>query len=204
MKKEFSFYEFVGILVPAAIFLFCGQLLYEHVHNTRFVDFSVFGETVLFLIVCYGVGHLMQSFGNLFESLIWIIYGGKPTNWLTKKNRFGKILYEESLNQRIEEKVKQKFGDGLKNYGRIVHNFIYQKGKTERIDIFNGNYSLFRGLSVSFLILTICCIIYVNWTITLIAVLAFFLSVIRMIRFAKYYAKEIFTTFLNLDENESK
>jgi len=198
MKKEFSFYEFVGILVPSAILLYATQLIFEFTHQKQIIDFSKFGETVIFIIICYGVGHILQSLGNIFENILWFIYGGMPTKWLTNKNRFGKTLFENPLNQKIEEKVKQKFGDGIKDYGRLTYNLIFQKEKTARIDIFNGNYSLFRGLAISFLLITIMCGYYFNWKITLFATIPFILSLMRMIRFAKYYASETFRTFYNL------
>lgn len=198
MKKEFSFYEFVGILVPSAILLYATQLIFEFTHQNQIIDFSKFGETVIFIIICYGVGHILQSLGNIFENILWFIYGGMPTKWLTNKNRFGKTLFENPLNQKIEEKVKQKFGDGIKDYGRLTYNLIFQKEKSARIDIFNGNYSLFRGLAISFLLITIMCGYYFDWKITLLVTIPFILSVMRMIRFAKYYASETFRTFYNL------
>jgi len=200
MKREFSFYEFVGILVPSAILLYAAQLIFEHVHQKQIVDFSKFGETVIFIILCYGVGHILQSLGNIFESIVWFVYGGMPTKWLTNKNRFGKLLFKNPLNQRISEKVKQKFGDGIEDYGRLVYNLIFQKQKTARIDIFNGNYSLFRGLAISFLLITIICGYFFNLKTTLISAIPFILSVMRMIRFAKYYATETYRTFYNLTE----
>jgi hypothetical protein len=200
MKKEFSFYEFVGIFVPAVILLYCGQLIYEHIHQKQIVDFSKIGETVIFAVVCYGIGHIIQALGNIFESFLWFIYGGKPTKWLSNKNRFGNFLFDDVQNQKIFDKVKQKYGDGIKDYGRLVYNFNFQKEKTARIDIFNGNYSLFRGLTISFLILSIICGYYFDWEMTLVSTVPFVLSLMRMIRFAKYYATETFRTFFNLTE----
>ncbi len=200
MKREFSFYEIVGILVPAAILLYGGQLIYEHVQQKQIVDLSKLGETAIFLIVCYGVGHILQSLGNFFENILWFIYGGMPTSWLTNKNRFGYFLFEDVQNLKISDKVKQKYGEGIKDYGRLVYNFIFQKEKTARIDIFNGNYSLFRGLAISFLLLSIICGCYLEWKLTIISAVLSVLSVMRMIRFAKYYAKETFSTFYNLEE----
>lgn len=200
MKKEFSFYEFVGIIVPSAIFLYSSQLIIEFVYQKQIVDFGKIGETAIFVIVCYGFGHIMQSIGNILESILWFIYGGIPTKWLTKKNRFGNTLFDNPLNQTILEKVKQKFGDGITDYGRLTYNFIFLKEKTGRVDIFNGNYSLFRGLAIASLLITVMCCCFFNWQVTTIAIVPFILSVMRMIRFAKYYATETFRTFYNLGE----
>ncbi len=200
MKKEFSFYEFVGILVPSAIFLYAIQLIVEFVYQKQIVDFGKFGETLIFIVICYGVGHLLQSIGNFFENIVWWIAGGMPTQWLTKKNRFGNTLFDSDGNQIIKDKVIHKFGGSIKDYGRLVYNYIYQKEKTSRVDIFNSNYSLFRGLSVVFLLITIICCYFFDWRVTIIMLIPFALSFMRMIRFAKYYAREIFRTFYNLVE----
>ena len=166
MKKEFSFYEFVGIIVPSAILLYSCNLIIEFVYKKIIVDFSKIGETAIFIIICYGFGHLLQSLGNIIESILWYIYGGMPTKWLSKKNRFGKTLFENPLNQNILDKVKQKFGDGITDYGRLTYNLIFLKDKSSRVDIFNGNYSLFRGLTTAFLLITFICGFYFNWTQT--------------------------------------
>lgn len=199
MKKEFSFYEFVGIIVPSTICLYFAHLIIEFVYQKQIVDFGKVGETAIFVIVCYGFGHVLQSVGNIFESLIWFIYGGMPTNWLAKRNRFGNTLFSKPLNQNILDKVTQKFGVDIKDYGRLVYNYIFLKEKTSRVDIFNGNYSLFRGLCISFLLLTIMCGYYFNWQVVALSLIPLILSLMRMIRFAKYYATETFRTFYNLD-----
>lgn len=200
MKREFSFYEFVAILVPSVILLYALQLIYEQVLHKQIVDLGKVGETAVFIIVCYGIGHLIQSLGNVFEKIVWWTYGGMPTRWLTNKNRFNKHLFEQSLNKRIEDKIIEKFGSDIKDYGRLTYNLLYQKDKTKRIDIFNGNYSLFRGLAVSFLIITGVCSYYFSLSISFMMLLPFILATARMIRFAKYYAKETFYTFYNLSE----
>ncbi len=198
MKKEFSFYEFVGIIVPSAIFLYSAQLIIEFAYQKQIVDFGKIGETAIFIIVCYGVGQILQSLGNILESVVWFIYGGMPSKWLTSKNRFGNNLFDNPLNDKMRDKVKLQFGDGITDYGRLTYNFVFLKDKTARIDIFNGNYSLFRGLSFSFLLITIMCGFYFNWQTTALATIPFVLSILRMLRFAKYYATETFKTFYNL------
>lgn len=200
MKKEFSFYEFVAVLVPSAILLYAVQLILEYAYQKQIVDFGKIGETAIFVIICYGVGHIIQSLGNFYENIVWFVYGGMPAKWLTHKNKFNNYLFEQSLNQRIVEQVKNKFGDDIEDYGRLTYNLLFQKDKTKRIDIFNGNYSLFRGLAVSFLIITALCLYYLTWQLSLVALVPSLLATVRMIRFAKYYATETFITFYNLSD----
>jgi hypothetical protein len=197
MKKEFSYYEFVGLLVPSVIFLYSSHLIYQFVHHEKIIDFSKIGDTLVFIVVCYGLGHILQALGNFFELGLWKIYKGMPTKWLTSKNRFGKNLFDPTLNTSIKDKITQKFGDGLNDYGRLTYNFLYQKQKTSRIDIFNGNYSLLRGMTVSFILLLILSLILLPFKYCLVPSTLLVISVFRMIRFSKYYATELYRTFYN-------
>jgi hypothetical protein len=200
MKKDFSFYEFVGILMPGCIFLFgVNFILLRNTANQLF-DVAKIGETIIFLAVSYATGHFIQAFGNILEKGIWWVYGGMPTEWLLTPNRFKKRLFANPLNQQICDKVVAKYGNGIKHVGMLVYNHIFLAGKNSRIDIFTGNYSLFRGLSVASLILGTIAIIHydLNWWKGLLILSPAILMMRRMIRFAIHYAKEIFRTFYNL------
>ena len=202
MKKEFSFYEFVGILVPGVTLLFFTEVLIEIVYAKTIIDFSNIGESVVFLIIAYGIGHILQSVGNVFENLMWKLFGGMPTQWLTKKSRFGITLFDVEQTEKIKAKIFQRFGENPgKDYGRDVYNLLSIKEKIteKRIDIFSANYSQFRGLTVSFYLLAIFVFIFLNWKLMLVPLTLGVLSNLRMFRFAKLYATEIFRTYLNIE-----
>jgi hypothetical protein len=203
MKKEFSFYEFVGILVPGVTLLFFSEVIVELVYKKTIIDFSKVGESVVFLIIAYGIGHILQAVGNLFETLMWeLLFGGRPSHWLTKKNRFGLTLFDPEQEQKIKTKIFQQFGETKnKDYGKDIHNWLSLKEKIteKRIDVFNANYSLFRGLTVSFYLLTIIVLILLGWKLILIPLVLGLLSNFRMFRFGKLFATEVFRTYLYLD-----
>src|SRR5262249_50298328 len=122
MKREFSFYEFVGILVPGVTVLFFSEVMIEMFYKKNIIDFSKIGESVIFLIIAYGIGHILQSLGNLFENIMWKLFGGIPTQWLTKKNRFGVTLFDSEQTEKIKTKIFQRFGEKIgKDYGKDVH-----------------------------------------------------------------------------------
>lgn len=199
MKKEFSFYEFAGILTPSVILLYFFNLILFQTYGTVLFEFSEIGESIVFLIIAYGLGQVLHSIGNIFESVIWWFFNGKPTQWLTKKPRFKQNLFDEHDTNEILSKLYKEFGEAEgKDYGRLAFTKIFTAEKTGRIDVFNGNYSLFRALSVCFLLLSLAMIwmCYDWWT--LLPILFFLMSVSRMIRFAKYYAREVFRTYLTL------
>ena len=205
MKKELSFYEFVGVLIPSVILLFFAEMLFEYAYEFQVIDFSKVGETVIFLIVAYGVGHILHSLGNFLEWLLWKIYGGMPTNWLTKKTRFGQKLFDDFETKKILEKIYSEIGESAeKDYGRLIYTKLFSKGLTSRIDIFNANYSLFRGLTVAFILLGILSTSLLYWEYSLIPFFIAILSLARMIRFAKLYATETYRTYLISLENYDK
>lgn len=197
MKKEFSLYEFVGILIPSITLLFFTELLIDIVYDFKIVDFSKLGESIIFLMVAYGLGHILHGFGNLLEWLLWKVFGGMPTNWLTKKPRLYQKLLDDFETKKILEKINSEIGESeQKDYGRLIYTKLFAKGLTNRIDIFNANYSLFRGLTTAFIILGILTFNLIDWRYSLISFIIAFIALIRMIRFAKLYAREVFRTYL--------
>jgi len=199
MKRQFSFYEFVGVLVPSIILLYFAELILEQVYNRSFVSFESVGESVIFIIVAYGFGHIMNSVGNIFESIVWKIVGGMPTSWLNKPPRLWLTLFDDNEKERVQTKLQEKYGQlGERDYGLQVYNLLFVNEKTDRVDIFNGNYSLFRGLTVSILILAVMALWLLDWKYSVLPFLLTVLAFLRMFRFAKYYAKEVYRTFMNL------
>lgn len=202
MKKEFSFYEFVGILVPGVTLLFFSEVIIELVYQKTIIDFSKVGESVVFLIIAYGIGHILQAVGNAFEIVMWKLFGSMPTQWLTKKNRFGGTLFDAEQSDKIKTKVFQHFGEKSgKDYGRDIYNWLSLKEKVteKRIDVFNANYSQFRGLTVTFYSLAIIVWVFLGWKLMLVPLALGLLSNFRMFRFAKLYATEIFRTYFNYE-----
>lgn len=201
MKREFSFYEFVGILVPSVTLLFFTNTMLQFGQKIVLFDFNKFGDSAIFIVICYGLGHILHSLGNLFETVLWKAFNGIPTQWLTKKPRFGQTLFDEDETDKIKEKVFLKFGEVKeKDYGRIVYSWLFNKNLTARIDIFNGNYSLFRGLSTCYFVLTVLTAQFTSWQFAAIPFSLALLSLFRMIRFAKYYAREVYIVFFTYEE----
>ncbi|MBL7794543.1 MAG: hypothetical protein JNK77_19575 [Saprospiraceae bacterium] len=196
MNKEFSFYEFAGIIAPSVIFLFFLDFMLKKTGAIFLFDFSNFGESLVFIVIAYGVGHVLQSFGYYIEKFIWLIFNGRPTEWLLKKPRFGQKLFEDGETKKVLGKLEKEFGTGEKDYGRLAFTKVHVDGKADRVEIFNGNFSLFRGLVICFLLLMIVAV-HLNlgrWYLLPLFLLS--LSVIRMIHFGKCYAREVYRIFI--------
>lgn len=197
MNKEFSFYEFTGLITPSVILLFSIDILLKKVCSISIFDFSNLGESLVFIVIAYGFGHIIQSFGYFFEKFIWWLLKGRPTQWLKSDGRFKQTIVSQTEAQKILSKLQSEFGD-KRDYGSITYTKVYGSDKSGRIDIFNGNFSLFRGLSICFialLITTIC--LHLGWWF-LVPLSFLVVSTVRMIHFGKCYARELYRTYFML------
>jgi hypothetical protein len=87
MKKEFDFYEFVGVILPGTLAVFFGTLFSPAFKALLLSGKFDLGELGIFVLLAYIAGHLVQAVGNLWEPLFWKIQGGQPTNWVRHENQ---------------------------------------------------------------------------------------------------------------------
>jgi len=213
MKKDFSFYEFVGVIAPGTVFL---VILFQTFPETIKVfdakNLSI-GALGIFVIIAYSVGHLIQSIGNIIENLWWWIWGGMPTNWIINDKKCNYLSKEQlkALPRKITTVLSIEAKPSLSDYEpkqwfpitRQIYAAVKQANASERIDIFNGNYGFFRGIAAALAASLIMLIIKFDisnlWV--LLIILAFLvMAVARMHRFAKHYARELFVQFLQIKE----
>jgi hypothetical protein len=164
----------------------------------------------LFVILAYVAGHLVQAFGNLIEKAFWKPFGGMPTNWLVQEHQ--NLVSEAQMNM-LPEKLRDLTGVHLKKpivnlpvkdwfpITRQIYAAVSAAGRAQRIDTFNGNYGMFRGIASAFLL---CAVVNTvmhglgGWAVSFGLVAAGALAVIRMHRFGTHYARELFIQFLQL------
>ncbi|MGI9229895.1 MAG: hypothetical protein ACR2P9_08560 [Gammaproteobacteria bacterium] len=211
--RQFNHYEFTGILVPGAATLFGIASLYPDIFWAGTLTQISFGGFGMFVILAYILGHLIQAVGNLFESIWWIIWGGLPSDWLrTKPNR---ILAPNQV-QRIQELGHKRLGlepfeinklNAREWYAvtRQIFAAVESAGQAERIETFNGNYGLNRGLCAGLLIVVLAGLTTnpVRYDIVTLAALATLIAAIRMHRFGRHYARELFVRFLQLPSSDN-
>jgi hypothetical protein len=211
--RQFDFYEFTGILVPGATALAGSLLLFpDFLKPESIKDFNV-GGLGLFLVLAYVLGHLVQAIGNGFESGWWKLWGGMPTDWVrTKPAR----LLAPSQVAALEKTAKERLGlEDLQiahstpgqwyAITRQVYAEVAGAGRASRIDVFNGNYGLNRGIAAGLLVVLAVALLKspVNWAFVGGAGVAAALAIYRMHRFARHYARELFVQFLQLPARES-
>ena len=80
---------------------------------------------------------------------------------------------------------------------REVHSVVAAAGRDKRVETFLGNYGMMRGLAASFLVLAVIALALGHGLTSAGAFGALFLlATLRMHRFSKYFALELFIQYL--------
>lgn len=207
MNRTFDFYEYAGFIIPGTILMLGLLLFFPNSHAVLTTDGITFGELGLFVIVAYAAGQLVQGIGNFVEWLWWKPWGGLPS----RRVLAGHYLSREQHKRLIEAlkndpKIERDLTTVDKtDYGgvvRDVYSIVSGAGKAARVDIFNGNYGLLRGLAASFVALIVIALllgkdIYIVGTLVILLALA----VQRMHRISVHYATELFTQYVLLSRH---
>lgn len=209
MKKEFSFYEFTGVVVPGATLLLSLALTVQPLKDFLSSEKFGAGQLGLFLIASYIIGHLVQGVGNILEKALWA-FRGMPSTWI----RRDKPPYlSDGQTKRLRDVMTQLLGHevpplqdlDIRACGGLVGQLyakLEKEGRTARIEVFNGNYGLFRGIASALLVAVAgTALKHGLWTSsTAIMSAVFILALIRMHRFGVHYASELYKQALNLAE----
>jgi len=204
--KKLSFYEQVGIVIPGSVLLF-GLLFYlPQIREVVAKDGVSVGGLGIFVLIAYAAGHLVAALGNAVETALWRAQGGMPSDWVTKAPP--NIISKEQLAT-LSSRVQSRFGIKLKPFeelhqnewrpiSRQIYADVMKNGKPQRIDTFNGNYGLNRGLCAATLALGVLYLIAKDWVVAvgLLCVSATYLY--RAQRFGVHYAREMYVQFLLL------
>lgn len=202
-----TFYEQVGIVIPGSVFL-VGLLFYFPALNALMAKDGVsLGQFGIFLLLSYASGHLLAAVGNALEAAFWKIAGGMPTDWVTKAN--GTSLLSSSQIDALEAKLEARFGSKIgkipgmdrKSWfpiSRQIYADVAKNGKPDRIDTFNGNYGLNRGLAAATLGLAAVSFLQGQNGVGAAFIIVSFVYGYRGFRFARYYARELYVQFLVL------
>jgi hypothetical protein len=201
-----TFYEQVGIIIPGAVFL-VGLLFYFPPLNALMAKEGVtLGQFGIFLLLSYAGGHFVAAIGNLLEAILWRLFGGMPSDWITKPgcpflSPQQVTAIETKATIRLNMAVGTLQGMDRKAWrpvSRQVYADVNKHGKADRIDTFNGNYGLNRGLSAACLGLAFVAAIELQWHVVAGFVVLAAVFAYRAYRFAVHYARELYLQFLVL------
>jgi hypothetical protein len=201
-----TFYEQVGIVIPGAILLFGLMMYFPELQAILAKDGVSLGQFGIYLLLSYASGHMVAALGNALESVLWKLFGGMPTDWITREKT--SLLSNAQIVQ-LEQKIQTRLGiTGLKISGldrkqwwpisRQLYADVATNGKPDRIDTFNGNYGLNRGLAAA--TFALACVSFVvsqsRYGVGLLLLALIFAY--RAYRFGVHYGREMYLQFLVL------
>jgi hypothetical protein len=197
---KFDPYEYIGVIIPGVVVVLTLILLYPGASAVLSSGVTV-GEFGLILILAIVAGHLIQALGNAYEGFVWGVLGGMPTTWPAKKSRG--LLSAKQL-ERLETAIRADFDAPLSELAsgrgpvREINAAVRAKGKTDRIEAFNRNYGLLRGISAALIVAGVLVVVVDrnDWVISLMLVAAAAVATYRMTRFGQHYAREMFVEYL--------
>ncbi len=213
-----NYYEIMGVAVPGAALLI-GLAFFTKPEWTDLVfskDFGIANLSV-FLVVAYVAGQFIQAFGNVLEKIYWFFGGDMPTFWVLASSK-KRLLFDDQVHRlgtKIESKlnlkdIAQTLGpydkdapavDGEYWFSVIseIYGYVKKNGDVYRIDRFNANYGLNRGMAAAAIVIASAIVVlgcdsWIRFFLFLLGVTLIFLY--RMQRFGKTYAQELFSQFL--------
>ncbi len=205
--KAFDYYEFAGVLCPGVVVLYSISKIFPMFSPIVHDQLISVGTLGLFVVLSYVAGHLVQALGDLVEPLIWRLFGGIPTDWVRTRRR---SLLTDRQNAAVEESIKIQTGKPLssttqnewRSAVRSIYAAVANSGHAARIDVFNGNYGLFRGLATAFLICSVSVLASPSfrWSALVLFLACALLAIYRLRRFGIHYARELYVQFLQLKD----
>jgi len=207
--RQFDFFEFTELLAPGAVVLLSFVLISPAAFKWLETSNLSIGDLGIFVVLAYVVGHLVQAGGNLLEQ-VWWYRRGMPSDWVRAQS--GRLLAEEqehALDRRVRDvldlpdlrPLPALSATAWAGLTRQVYTVVRSGGCNARVDVFNGTYGLLRGLVVAFIsvfILSLVATGFDHLPAKLALLVAAGLAGWRMERFARLYAAELFTQFLQL------
>lgn len=209
--KQLRYYEVAAVIVPGAVLLLAANLLWPgYMDGIPKLDISI-GGLGIFVIIAYVAGQLLQSLGNLLESIWWWLRGGWPQDRIAKGNNY--LLSDRQLKS-LKGRIASDFGYADITFEkklvakewrpvfRQIYAAVQAAVRDERAYIFNSEYGMFRGV-VAACLLAVAMTFYVRgWddgkpiagAFAAVSLLAGY----RMNRFAELYATETLVQFLAL------
>jgi len=207
--KEFSFYDFAGVVAPGALVLFGLSLLVPDTPNLGSLPQIQLGGLGVFAALAYVTGQLTQAVGNLIESLYWRPWGGMPSAWIRSGDLLSPKQYER-LGVVLAPVVGATTPAGMDgkhwfSVTREVYAAVSQAKRADRVDVFNGIYGLTRGIASAGIILLVgvALVDWHAWQAMVGLALLTVIAIYRMHRFGVHYARELFVQFLDLRSSPS-
>jgi len=208
--KELNFYSILGVAVPGAFTLFAFSFIFPGLRIVFLSEYMGLGNLGVFLTISYVTGQFVQAFGNLLELLWWKLWNGMPSDWpRSGKHRLLSKQQTALLTQGIDSVLSVKLGDSISSLDtnswsaitRQVYAAVAGANKAHRVDTFNANYGLNRGMATSLVMIGMVILVAEGkprYGYGLLALAGSLVFLFRMHRFGKHYARELFVQFIDI------
>ena len=165
MTTRFSLYDFIAVLIPGFLFIWAVSSFSDLVGIS--INISLAGglaETSVLIALAYVTGLLLQGISQgITEKILTRIWGGFPSaRWLLQEDNTLSRSYKENIFQLVQNKFKmpvesgQSMDERMKKNQEIFYlcyNAVDKAKMSERPQLFNAQYGLFRCLLTSFCLL---------------------------------------------------
>jgi|ERR1041384_1037539 hypothetical protein len=206
--KQFSLYDILGVIAPGVVLTL--GVIAAYPDTLKIIpnrDFSL-GDFGVVVLVSYVIGNLVAALGNFLETPYWKLFGGQPTDAVRENT--GKVIATRQF-QAVESKLKST-GMLTQNESilslsaadwraltRQIRAYLDARNMTRRIEIFNAQYGMNRGIAAGFIALAVIMTILSGvqlWRTQAVLLTCAALAAYRMHRFSWHYAAELFRQFL--------
>lgn len=206
--KELSLYDMLGVLAPGAVVTVGIVTLFPDAATVLANKSFTVGEFGIVLLASYVIGNLVAGLGNFLERAYWKLRGGSPTD---RAIRSGCTLINAREREALEERLKaskligagehlaELTPDDWRGITRRVYLELENQKAIRRIDLFNAQYGMNRGIAAGFIALAVLVIFHaglIAWRIELILATCTALACYRMERFSRYYASELLRGYI--------
>lgn len=208
MSEKFNAYDYIAVIAPGSVIVVGLAVLYLYQGQDISKEQFGIGDLGIFLILAFVFGQLLQAIGNWLEEVFWKCNRSMPTNWVIQPDQ---SLLSDSQLDRLKQSVQQDFNISFPaisekdwfNITREINTKIKAANLTERVDTFNRNYGLMRGIAAAFLTLVVLIPLkdWTQWQTSIVCLFFFAAALFRMKRFGIHYAREVFLSYLTLKAN---
>jgi hypothetical protein len=163
MMSKLGLYDVVAVVIPGILFLW-GVSLFM---NSKIISLTGgLAETSILVALGYVVGLILQGISQgLTEKILLKIWGGFPSaRWLLAVDKRLSNEYKFQIKKIVEDQYFIKADDNLSKDEQLKKNqeifyLCYNKVEKEKLSdrpqIFNAQYGLFRSLLTTFILLSL-------------------------------------------------
>ncbi len=175
MTDKFSLYDFIAVLVPGLFFLISIKILFGFGDTDFYItsNSEIINSTV-FIVFGYIMGVLLQGISQgITQRILSFFWGGLPSEkWLLDTDKMLTSEYKSILWQKVNQIFSREKPIGnpdiIKKINKEIFYLIYrhiEKQKvTEHHQTFNAQFSFFRCLLTTFMLLLIITIYQIFYT----------------------------------------